>query len=261
MGLFGRWGKRDDEDEKEVAERAARKAKEEARERKKEKKLEKERAVRELRARMPSLSQVGRNGVFEFAGYLNHTYAVGSIPGGSFLPVYTVIQGHVLYVFPGMERKPSAKPFAFFNIKRAEVEQLGLLQQNPPLPPYRNVFRINLTRNQFGHKSYFFQAPSARELEQWCADLSWRVKASEAQLEARFAPIPRARTLEARRLDDTEVRSQSTGTPNVTGVFPGRVAPCGRPLGAFAQTRPAVGTARSELPLRASPRALCPPPL
>merc|ERR1712139_348808 len=85
-------------------------------------KKEKEAAERELRRRMPPLSQVGRNGVFEMAGPLSYTWAAGNVPGGPFVPMNIVCRAHNLYIFDGGEagHLPSTKPRAFFQIKRAE---------------------------------------------------------------------------------------------------------------------------------------------
>ena len=66
-------------------------------------KKEKEKAERELRRSLPSLSQVGRNGVFEMIGTLSFTWAQGNVPGGPFVPVSVVCRGHNVYIFEGGE--------------------------------------------------------------------------------------------------------------------------------------------------------------
>ena len=72
---------------------------------------EKEKAERELRRAMPPLMQVGRNGVFEFYGAVEYTWAAGNVPGGAFVPVNVVARGHNLYIFEGgmAGHRPSAK--------------------------------------------------------------------------------------------------------------------------------------------------------
>ena len=113
-----------------------------------------------------------------------YVFAVGQIPGGQFQPVDIVCKGHLLYLFEGEGcRKPTSKPRGFFNIKRAEVTFIGLLQ-NPPLPPFTNVFKLTFASKQMAHKDWFFKAKTNREVNQWVADLSWRVKESEAQISA-----------------------------------------------------------------------------
>jgi hypothetical protein len=122
-------------------------------------KKEKERAERALRQNLPPLSQVGRNGVFEMVGPLAYTWAAGNVPGGPFVPVNVVARGHNLYVFEGGEsgHRPTVKPRAFFQIKRAEVVSIGLLVI-PPLPPHTNVFKLSFAKKQFGgHKAFFFK--------------------------------------------------------------------------------------------------------
>ena len=101
---------------------------------------------------------MGRNGVFEMTGSLCMTWAVGQIPGGAFRLSEIVIKGHNLYVFEGgvPGQRPTAQPRVFFNIRRAEVEVIGLLV-NPPLPPQTNVFKITFSTKQFGHRAYFFK--------------------------------------------------------------------------------------------------------
>ena len=44
----------------------------------------------------------------------------------------------------------------FFNIRRADVEDIGLLI-NPPLPPKMNVIKLIFASKQFGFRAYFFQ--------------------------------------------------------------------------------------------------------
>ena len=149
-------------------------------------KKEKEKAERELRKALPPLSQVSRNGVFEMAGALGFTWAAGNVPGGPFVPVNVVCRGHNLYVFDGGEagHRPSAKPRTFFQIKRAEVSSIGLLVI-PPLPPHTNVFKLEFSKKQFGHRAFFFKAATTREMERWLADLRWRVHASETEIKKR----------------------------------------------------------------------------
>jgi hypothetical protein len=124
-------------------------------------KKEKERAERALRQNLPPLSQVGRNGVFEMVGPLAYTWAAGNVPGGPFVPVNVVARTHNLYVFDGGEagHRPTAKPRAFLQIKRAEVVAIGLLVI-PPLPPHTNVFKISFAKKQFGHRAFFFKVGS-----------------------------------------------------------------------------------------------------
>ena len=121
-------------------------------------KKEKEAAERELRRTLPSLSQIGRNGVFEMVGSLGYTWAAGNVPGGPFVPVNIVCRGHNVYIFDGGEagHRPSVKPRMFFQIKRAEVVAIGLLVI-PPLPPHSNVFRLSFMKKQFGHRAFFFK--------------------------------------------------------------------------------------------------------
>ena len=73
---------------------------------------EKEKAEKEMRKRMPPLSQVGRNGVFEIIGDLGFTWAAGNVPGGPFVPMSIVARGHNLYIFDGGESgaRPTVKP-------------------------------------------------------------------------------------------------------------------------------------------------------
>ena len=160
-----------------------------------------------MRANLPERQKVSRRGVFEISGPLQYVFAVGQIPGGQFQPVDIVCKGHLLYLFEGEGcRKPTSKPRGFFNIKRAEVTFIGLLQ-NPPLPPFTNVFKLTFASKQMAHKDWFFKAKTNREVNQWVADLSWRVKASEAQLDERFEPreLTAARLQKPRRLmDETE---------------------------------------------------------
>ena len=177
-------------------------------------KKEKEAAEKELRRRMPPLSQISRNGLFEIAGPLAYTWAAGNVPGGPFVPVTIVCRAHNLYIFDGGEagHRPSAKPRAFFQIKRAEVVSIGLLVI-PPLPPHTNIFKISFMKKQFGHKSFFFkvclarritevvchqhhvpysfrvaQANSNKELQRWMKDLEWRTQASDNEIKRRFEP-------------------------------------------------------------------------
>jgi len=166
---------------------------------------EKEKAEKELRRRMPPLAQVGRNGVFEMTGSLSWTWAAGAVPGGPFVPASCVCRAHNFYVFDGGEEgsRPTAKPRTFFNIKRADVTQIGLLPLPPPLPPHTNVFRLDFAKKQFGHKSFFFKSTTTRELERWIADLSWRVLASEKEILRKFEP-ERDRPILQRRSDETE---------------------------------------------------------
>ncbi len=121
---------------------------------------EKEKAEKEMRKRMPPLSQVGRNGVFEIIGDLGFTWAAGNVPGGPFVPMSIVARGHNLYIFDGGESgaRPTVKPKTFFNIKRAEVTAIGLLPLPPPLPPHTNVFKLEFQKKQWGHRAFFFKA-------------------------------------------------------------------------------------------------------
>ena len=170
------------------------------------------RSLRALRAQAPCAQANAprlrpQRGVFEISGPLQYVFAVGQIPGGQFQPVDIVCKGHLLYLFEGEGcRKPTSKPRGFFNIKRAEVTFIGLLQ-NPPLPPFTNVFKLTFASKQMAHKDWFFKAKTNREVNQWVADLSWRVKASEAQIDERFEPreLTDARLQKPRRLmDETE---------------------------------------------------------
>ena len=128
-------------------------------------KKEKEKAERELRRSLPSLSQVGRNGVFEMIGTLSFTWAQGNVPGGPFVPVSVVCRGHNVYIFEGGEagHAPSAKPKSFFQVKRADVEKIGLLLI-PPLPPHNHVFRLTFAKKQFGHRAFFFKVRQASRM-------------------------------------------------------------------------------------------------
>ena len=171
---------------------------------------EKERIERELRRAMPPLKEVGRNGCFEIIGQLGYTWAQGSVPGGPFVPVNVVARAHNLYIFDGGEagQRPSAKPRAFFQIKRAEVLKIGLLViPNSGLPPHTNVFKVSFMKKQFGHKAFFFKAMhaqgAAKEMERWLKDLQWRVNASEGELKRKFEP-DRTREVVRKRTDETE---------------------------------------------------------
>jgi hypothetical protein len=121
-------------------------------------KKEKEQLERELRRNLPKRSATGRNGVFEMSGPLSFTWAAGNVPGGPFVPVNVVCRGHNLYLFEGGEagHRPSAKPKSFLQIKRAEVDHIGLLLI-PPLPPHSNVFKLSFAKKQFGHRAFFFK--------------------------------------------------------------------------------------------------------
>ena len=167
-------------------------------------KKEKEKAEKELRRSLPPLSQVGRNGVFEIIGPLSFTWAAGNVPGGPYIPVSVVARGHNLYIFEGGEagHAPSAKPKTFFNIKRAEVEKIGL-QVIPPLPPHNNVFKIGFAKKQFGHKAFFFKAPTTREMERWLKDLHWRVQATEKEIIRRNEP-DKSKAVVLKHTDETE---------------------------------------------------------
>lgn len=128
-------------------------------------KKETEAAERDLRRRMPQLSAVSRNGVFEMIGALYFTWAAGNVPGGPFVPVNVVLRGHNMYVFEGGEagHRPAGKPRMFFNVKKAVVNDdlgngtVGLLII-PPLPPHTNVFKLTFDKKQFGWKAFFFKA-------------------------------------------------------------------------------------------------------
>merc|ERR1719473_911677 len=111
-------------------------------------------AEKALRKSLPPLSQVSRNGVFEMSGPLAFTWAAGNVPGGPFVPVNVVCRGHNVYLFEGGEagHRPSAKPKSFLQVKRAEVENIGLLLI-PPLPPHSNVFKLTFAKKQFGHRA------------------------------------------------------------------------------------------------------------
>ena len=126
-------------------------------------KKEKEALEKELRKNLPPLSQVGRNGVFEMSGQLSFTWAAGNVPGGPFVPVNVVCRGHNLYVFEGGEagHRPSAKPKIFLQVKRAEVTDIGLLLI-PPLPPHKDVIKLDFMKKQFGHKAFFFKVGARR---------------------------------------------------------------------------------------------------
>jgi len=165
---------------------------------------EKEKAERALRRAMPPLMQVGRNGVFEFNGPLQYTWAAGNVPGGPFVSVNVVARGHNLYIFEGGENghKPTSKPRAFFQIKRCDVVKVGLLVI-PPLPPHNHVFRLNFQKKQFGAKSFFFKCASGRDLDQWMGDLQWRANASEGEIKRKFEP-DRTREVVRHRIDETE---------------------------------------------------------
>ena len=166
-------------------------------------KKEREAAERELRRSLPTLSEVGRRGVFEMTGPLSFTFAQGNVPGGPFLPVHVVCRGHNVYVFQAGEagHAPSAKPKVFFQVKRAEVEKIGLLLI-PPLPPHNNVFKLTFAKKQFGHRAFFFKTTSNKDMERWLTDLRWRVNASENEIKKRNEPITKKVTL--RRLDESE---------------------------------------------------------
>ena len=143
-------------------------------------------------------------GVFEISGPLQYVFAVGQIPGGQFQPVDIVCKGHLLYLFEGEGcRKPTSKPRGFFNIKRAEVTFIGLLQ-NPPLPPFTNVFKLTFASKQMAHKDWFFKAKTNREVNQCRPDVAR--EGVEAQRQ-RFEPreLTDARLQKPRRLmDETE---------------------------------------------------------
>jgi hypothetical protein len=164
-------------------------------------KKEKEQRERELRRSLPPLSQVGRNGVFEMIGPLSYTWAAGNVPGGPFVPVSVIARGHNLYIFDS-SNAPSAKPRAFFQIKRADVEKIGLLVI-PPLPPHNHVFRLTFAKKQFGNRAFFFKATSGKEMERWLTDLRWRVLASENEIKRNNEPI-RTRKVVLRCTDETE---------------------------------------------------------
>jgi len=167
-------------------------------------KKEKEQLERELRRNLPKRSATGRNGVFEMSGRLSFTWAAGNVPGGPFVPVNVVCRGHNLYLFEGGEagHRPSAKPKSFLQIKRAEVEHIGLLLI-PPLPPHSNVFKLSFAKKQFGHRSFFFKGETAKDVSRWLADLRWRVMASEQEIKRRNEP-ERGQHVELSRLDETE---------------------------------------------------------
>ena len=89
-----------------------------------------------------------------------------------------------------------------FNIKRAEVEKIGL-QVIPPLPPHNNVFKIGFAKKQFGHKAFFFKAPTTREMERWLKDLHWRVQATEKEIIRRNEP-DKSKAVVLKHTDETE---------------------------------------------------------
>ena len=124
------------------------------------------------------------------------------------MPVSVVARGHNIYVFEGGEagHAPSAKPRTFFQVKRADVEKLGLLRI-PPLPPHSNVFKLTFAKKQFGHRAFFFKAETNKEMERWLSDLRWRVLASENEIKKRNEP-DRTRKVELRRTDETETALQ-----------------------------------------------------
>eukprot|EP00322_Chrysochromulina_rotalis_P016693 CAMPEP_0115861914 /NCGR_PEP_ID=MMETSP0287-20121206/17904_1 /TAXON_ID=412157 /ORGANISM="Chrysochromulina rotalis, Strain UIO044" /LENGTH=222 /DNA_ID=CAMNT_0003316315 /DNA_START=47 /DNA_END=715 /DNA_ORIENTATION=- len=167
-------------------------------------KKEKEKAERALRRAMPPLLQVGRNGVFEFSGTLQYTFAAGNVPGGPFASVNAVCRGHNLYIFDGGElgHRPTSKPKAFFQIKRCEVLNIGLLVI-PPLPPHNHVFKLTFAKKQFGAKSFFFKCSGGKDLQRWLGDLQWRVNASEKEIQRKFEP-DRTREIVRHRIDETE---------------------------------------------------------
>lgn len=171
-------------------------------------KAEKKKEEEELRKHLPSLSQVTRNGVYEMCGSLAYTWAQGNVPGGPFVPVNLVCHGHNLYIFEGGEagHRPSAKPRALFQIKRAEVEKAGEKKTGllliPPLPPHNNVFKITFAKKQFGHKAFFFKSTTNKEMERWLKDLLWRVNAPEGEI--RRLNEPAAKRTQLVRLDETQ---------------------------------------------------------
>ena len=126
-------------------------------------KKEKEALERELRRNLPKRTATGRNGVFEMSGPLSFTWAAGNVPGGPFVPVNVVCHGHNVYLFEGGEagNAPSAKPKLFLQVKRAEVENIGLLLI-PPLPPHSNVFKLTFAKKQFGHRASFSRERAKR---------------------------------------------------------------------------------------------------
>lgn len=173
-------------------------------EKKKLTKKEKDALERELRKNLPPLSQVGRNGVFEMSGPLGFTWAAGNVPGGPFMPASVVCRGHNVYIFDGGEagHRPSAKPRTFLQVKRAEVDNIGLLLI-PPLPPHSNVFKLSFAKKQFGHRAFFFKATSKREVDRWLTDLRWRVQASEQEIKRKHEP-PQNDKVSLKFIDETE---------------------------------------------------------
>ena len=87
MGFFKKSVKKEEDAQQEMAAEA-----EVEQKKKKLTKKEREQAEKELRANLPSRSQVGNNGIFEMTGPLEYTFAVGTIPGGQFIPVQVTIQ-------------------------------------------------------------------------------------------------------------------------------------------------------------------------
>lgn len=167
-------------------------------------KKEKEALERELRRNLPKRTATGRNGVFEMSGPLSFTWAAGNVPGGPFVPVNVVCHGHNVYLFEGGEagNAPSAKPKLFLQVKRAEVENIGLLLI-PPLPPHSNVFKLTFAKKQFGHRAFFFKGTSKKDVDRWLTDLRWRVQASEQEIKRKNEP-PQDKQVRISSLDETE---------------------------------------------------------
>ena len=75
----------------------------------------------------------------------------------------------------------------------------------PPLPPHKDVLRLNFASKQNGFRSWFFKAQSNHELQRWLADLRWRTVATDGQLGRRYEPEVKRYDVPQRRLDETEL--------------------------------------------------------
>ena len=171
---------------------------------------EKKAAELALRRAMPTLAQVSRNGVYEFSGPLSYTFALGNVPGGSFLPVNAVCRGHNLYIFSGTN--PTSKPSVFLQIKKADVLEIGVLTLPPPLPPHNHVFKLTFANKQFGSKSFFFKTSDGKDMQRWLTHLRWRTTASENEIKRKFEPDrtkPIVRNLETSSWRSLMSRSRS----------------------------------------------------
>lgn len=162
---------------------------------------EKKAAELALRRAMPTLAQVSRNGVYEFSGPLSYTFALGNVPGGSFLPINAVCRGHNLYIFGGTN--PTSKPSVFLQIKKADVLEIGVLTLPPPLPPHNHVFKLTFANKQFGSKSFFFKTSDGKDMQRWLTHLRWRTTASENEIKRKFEP-DRTKPIVRNCIDETE---------------------------------------------------------